>query len=343
MSTAALCDRHNLEMPVGKRITQLDGLRAIAVLMIFGSHAYGIPLLWSGVDLFFILSGFLITGILLEQREQRSMTSYLASFYLKRTRRIIPAYIVFLAFSSIFIGIAWINHWYLFLFLMNCDLFRKFDTHNTFGILWSLAVEEQFYLFWPIAVYLLSETALAWLAGSLILIAPLLRWIATVFFPLTWPIHTSTPFRMDLLAVGALIALAWRHRRTEVRRFGPYGLLIFGAAAIPLLLFSRHFWFQPSANTVLVNVWLYELILIGWAGVLLWVLSDRNVEMLRIRPLVYVGSISYSFYLVHRLLISLVQPHIHHYSVAIAFGASLLYATISWFVVEERILRRGIS
>jgi peptidoglycan/LPS O-acetylase OafA/YrhL len=330
-------------MPGVKRITQLDGLRAIAVLMIFGSHAYGTPLLWSGVDLFFILSGFLITGILLEQREQRSTISYLASFYLKRTRRIIPAYLVFLAFSSIFIGIAWINHWYLFLFLMNFDLFRKFDSHNTFGILWSLAVEEQFYLFWPIAVYLLSETALAWLAGSLVLIAPLLRWIATVFFPLRWPIHTSTPFRMDLLAVGALIAFAWRHRRTDVERFGPYGLLVLGIAAISLLLLSRYSWFQPSANTVLVNVWLYELILIGWVGVMLWALSGRNVEVLRIRSLVYIGSISYSFYLVHFLLISIVRHHARHFSVGIALGASLLYATISWFVIEYPILRRGAS
>jgi peptidoglycan/LPS O-acetylase OafA/YrhL len=322
-----------------KRITQLDGLRAIAVLMVFGSHAYSTPLLWSGVDLFFILSGFLITGILLEQREQRSMTSYLASFYLKRTHRIIPAYLVFLAFSSIFIGISWITHWYLFLFLMNSDLFRKFDDHNTFGVLWSLAVEEQFYVLWPIAVYLLSETALAWLAGSLVLIAPLLRWTATVFFPLRWPIHTSTPFRMDLLAVGALIAFAWRHRRTEVERFGPYGLLVLGVAVTPLLLFSRYPWFQPSANTVLVNVWLYELILIAWVGVVLWALSGRHVEMLRIRSLVYIGVISYSFYLVHFTLISVVRHHVRHYSVGIALGASLLYATISWFLIEHPILR----
>lgn len=330
---------HNLRMTGAKRITQLDGLRAIAVLMVFGSHVYGTPLLWCGVDLFFILSGFLITGILLEQREQHRVTSYLTSFYLKRMRRIVPAYLVFLAFASIFIGISWINHWYLFLFLMNSDLFRKFDDRNAFGILWSLAVEEQFYLFWPIAVYLLSETALAWLAGSLVLMAPLLRWIATVFFPLRWPIHTSTPFRMDLLAVGALIAFVWRHRRTEVERFGPYGLLVSGIAAAPLLLFSRYPWFQLSANTVLVNVWLYELILISWVGIMLWALSGRNVEMLRIRSLVYIGVISYSFYLVHFTLISVIRRHVHHYSAGIAFGACLLYATISWFFIEHPILR----
>jgi peptidoglycan/LPS O-acetylase OafA/YrhL len=74
-----------------KRIVQLDGLRAIAVLMVFFSHSFRTPLLWSGVDLFFLLSGFLITGILLEQRKRRSLSDLLASFYRRRIRRILPS------------------------------------------------------------------------------------------------------------------------------------------------------------------------------------------------------------------------------------------------------------
>ena len=236
-------------------------------------------------------------------------------------------------------GVAWIHHWYLFLFLMNTGLFERFSSHTAFAVLWSLAVEEQFYALWPFAVYLLSEEALAWLAGSLVLMAPLLRWIATVFFPLKWTIHTFTPFRMDLLAVGALIALAWRHHRAAVERFGHYGLILLVLAGTPLLLLSRYPWFQLSANTVLVNVWLYELILLVWAGVMLWALSGRFVEGLKIRPLVYIGKISYSFYLVHLLLLIVVRRHVHHYSTGVAFAATLLYATISWYLIESPILR----
>jgi peptidoglycan/LPS O-acetylase OafA/YrhL len=191
------------------------------------------------VDLFFVLSGFLITGILLEQRKQQ-FRSYLTSFYARRVRRILPPYLLFLGITSLLFGVGWLQHWYLFLFLMNTETFLELSSRYSVGVLWSLAVEEQFYTVWPFAVYLLTESALAWLAGGLVLTAPLLRWIATDFVPGHWPIHFSTPFRMDLLAVGALIAVVWRHRHATVERFGVYGLVLAATAVTPPLLLSRH-------------------------------------------------------------------------------------------------------
>ena len=143
----------------GRRIPQLDGIRGVAILMVFVSHAYRSQLLWSGVDLFFVLSGFLITGILLEQRGQHTLRRYLSGFYKRRARRILPPYILLMCLVSLLFGIRWVHHWYLFLFLTNTDSFFRIVRPYPLIILWSLAVEEQFYLIWPLAVYFLSEKA----------------------------------------------------------------------------------------------------------------------------------------------------------------------------------------
>jgi peptidoglycan/LPS O-acetylase OafA/YrhL len=324
------------------RILELDGLRGVAVLMVFLSHAFRSQLLWSGVDLFFILSGFLITGILVEQRGRTTLSRYLASFYQRRARRILPPYLVLLGLTSIIFGIGWMRHWYLFVFLMNTASFLEVGRHYSLAVLWSLAVEEQFYLLWPFAVYLLSETALSWLAGCLVVTAPLLRWIATAYFPGHWQVYLSLPFRMDLLAAGALLALVWRRRRAAIERFGGYGLVLACLAAIPLVLFSRYPWFQPAADSILVNVWLYEIILFGYVSVLVWALSGRVVGILKLRPLVYVGRISYTLYLVHTTVITVVRNHLHRHSAGtvIALAISLLFAAVSWRYLESPILSR---
>jgi peptidoglycan/LPS O-acetylase OafA/YrhL len=300
-------------------------------------------LLWSGVGLFFVISGFLITGILAGQRQERSWRKYFASFYARRARRILPPYLLFLGLTSIFFGIGWVHHWHLYLFLMNTTLFQQVSFGYSHGILWSLAVEEQFYLLWPVAVYLLDEAALAWLAGGLVVAAPLLRWIATAFFANHWSIYLGTPFRMDLLAAGALIALAWRHKRTTVTHFGVHGLWFAGIVAMALCLLSAHLWFERSADTVLVNVWLYELTLLGYVGVLVWALSGRFVGVLQLRPLVYLGQISYTVYLVHRVAIVLMHKVTSHYTLGslLALGGTLCYAALSWRFIEQPILRGG--
>jgi peptidoglycan/LPS O-acetylase OafA/YrhL len=325
------------------RIAQLDGLRAAAVMMVFIGHGFRSKLLWSGVDLFFVLSGFLITGILLQERHERSWNRYFSSFYTRRARRILPPYLMFLALTSILFGIGWLRHWYLYAFLMNTTSFFHLAGVYSHGVLWSLAVEEQFYLLWPVAVYLLSEMAIAWLAFGVVVAAPLLRGIATAYFPNNWDIYSGTPFRMDLLASGALIALAWRIKPDSVKRFGVLGLLLAGVVAIPLGLLSMHPWFQPGAKTILVNVWLYESTLLIYVGVLLWALSDRFCGLLKQRPLVYLGRISYTVYLIHGAFIVVMRKYTSHSSLAwlLALGITILYATLSWLFIEKPILNGG--
>jgi peptidoglycan/LPS O-acetylase OafA/YrhL len=324
----------------GKRIHQLDGLRAIAVLMVFTSHAFRSQLLWSGVDLFFMLSGFLITGVLLDLRRQTTCGRYIATFYARRCQRILPPYILALAVTSVLFGAAWLHHWYLYLFLMNTAAFRAYAP-SFHGILWSLAVEEQFYIIWPILVYGLSERALAWLSAAMIVAAPVFRCIATVCFPHRWSIHTGLPFRIDLLAAGALVQLVWRHRRWLIHRFGSSGQWVCAITATALFVLSSHPWFQPGADTVLANVWLYELILLTYAGALVWTLSGRRVGLLQAKPMVFLGRISYSVYLIHVAALGFTRRFTTHYLVSalVAFGITVCYAAASWNWLEQPALR----
>lgn len=138
------------------RIKQLDSVRALAILAVFFHHALKIKLLWMGVDLFFVLSGFLITGVLLNEKH-RGIGKYFSHFYERRVRRILPPYGLTLVLASLFFGIAWMRHWYLYILLTNFLLPLHIQHPIAFDPLWSLAVEEQFYLVWPFAVYYLSE------------------------------------------------------------------------------------------------------------------------------------------------------------------------------------------
>ena len=207
-------------------------------------------------------------------------------------------------------------------------------------MLWSLAVEEQFYLVWPVVIFFLSETAIAWTAGGLVLLAPLLRWYFTPFFWLHWEIYTLTPFRMDLLAAGALLAVAWRHRRGAIERYGVYGPVMTVGAGIGLVVLGRRPGFSTFANNAGANVWIYELCLLASVGIVLWALSGRGVGVLRWGPVAYVGRVSYSIYLVHTLVLLVVERAGWNgvATAAVSAGITVGYAAVSWRYLEQPIL-----
>ncbi len=324
-----------------KRIVQLDGLRAIAVTAVFLQHMFEIKLLWMGVDLFFVLSGFLITGILLDQRS-KSLGAYFKHFYGRRARRILPPYILFLCVGLLLYGTWWLNRWYLYAFLMNVILATHVGTPAAFGPLWSLAVEEQFYLLWPFAVYFLSESHLFRLTIALMIVAPSLRWICTPWFSSHFAIYALTPFRMDTLAAGALIAILWRRDREKMERFAQYGLLLSAAAVLALIVCSRVFGLSTFNDTPAGNMWIYEFSLLTCAGAFLWALSGRWVQVLMLPPLVYLGRISYSVYLIQVAAIVEMEDYLHsRAAIALASAAIMLtYAALSWHFLEKPILER---
>ena len=322
-----------------QRIEQLDGVRALAIGMVFLNHAFRIKMMWAGVDLFFMLSGFLITGILIGGKK-RSFGGFLGHFYQRRARRILPPYLLLLVITTIFFGVIWLRYIYMYLFLMN--FVTAFFPHlASLDVLWSLAVEEQFYLVWPLMVFFLSEMSLTWAAAGLVVAAPLLRYFCTPLFPSYAAVYMLTPFRMDLLATGALLAIAWRKRQHWIGRFGQYGLLLsFAAMAALFLLARRRPGFTITAKTPFGNLWIYELTLLASLGVLLWALSGRHVGLLKIGWVRYVGRISYSFYLIHTTVMLLLEPHVRQrWLVAgLGLGIALGYSALSWEYFEKPIL-----
>lgn len=216
--------------------------------------------------------------------------------------------------------------------------------------LWSLGVEEQFYLFWPLAVFAVGFKRLPALVVALLLLTPALRALATPFVAHAdfnryhWFIYKGMPFRMDTLLAGALVALVWRLRPASVRQFGHLGLIPALLTPLVMLFLSHHDkGFSTVADTIRGNVVTYEVSLLAVTGLLLWSLGQHFNAPLRWKPLRHLGRISYSFYLVHEAALLFATQHLASPIVAIvaASAGALLYAELSWHFLERPILKGG--
>lgn len=154
-----------------RAIPGLDGLRTLAVSLVLATHLYGLSWGWGGVDLFFVLSGFLITGILLESREA-PFWPYWRAFLLRRTLRILPLAYVTLAIVFLAYQTAWREQWWWWAYLSNWRLSPRTIGGSSVTHFWSLAIEEQFYLVWPIMVWIVRPSWLLGLCGGGLILAP---------------------------------------------------------------------------------------------------------------------------------------------------------------------------
>ncbi len=302
------------------RQPELDGIRGVAVMMVILYHAFfwsmndgGSLVAWSlparlcanltrpgwlGVDLFFVLSGFLITGILVQTRES---PRYLGSFYGRRVLRILPLYYLLLLAilffyrghpgSASFVGLSLV-------YLSN--LTPLFGVPTIYGSLWSLAVEEHFYLVWPFLCRAISGRALTLLSLAIVVSEPLLRLIGTYRGSDT---YSYTWFRLDGLAMGALLALYVRSPSCTRRRL----LLLGGAAAMGgLLLLLGGAPFGILTRRRLVGATMqYSAAQLFFTGVIATALGGAGTRLLsplRARVLGRCGDLSYCLYLIHILI-----------------------------------------
>jgi peptidoglycan/LPS O-acetylase OafA/YrhL len=324
------------------RIPQLDGLRAVAILSVFLAHALHVPLTWVGVDIFFVLSGFLITGILIERK--MSGGGYFTYFYTRRVFRILPPYILTIVLFGLLFTWNVFHPWPLFAFF-GMNLQRSFQSIKLLSPLplWSLAVEEQFYLFWPFVILFVSEKMLLRIALAAVVVVPILRFICTPFFPSQFSIYMLTPFRADLLCVGAALSVLWKHRTPHLELFYRARAWIgcaagFGGLAIVQL------WpaFRLASNTRLSNSVDYSLSVLGSFCLLAWTLADRGIlrRVLASTPMRFIGQISYTMYLSHVIVILLAKRYAS--SVALiavsSLVATVLYSSLSWFLMERPLI-----
>ena len=307
-------------------------------------------MMWIGVDLFFVLSGFLITGILLDA-PKTSFRAYIGGFYARRVRRILPPYLLLLLTMSLIFGVAWLRHWYLYLGLMN---YTGFYFHEVPFIslepLWSLAVEEQFYLVWPVVVFYAGVRRLPRILIGVLILVPLLRaaftpWLShQAFDQYHWFIYRGTVFRCDCLAAGALLTFVWRAHSASIKKYGHLGLIPAALTPPTVILLSRVLpGFSTYGTSIPANVLLYEISLVAVSGTLLWALSGRYTWVLTVAPMRWLARISYTFYLVHQGFHIYAITHLQSKgAAALATGVSaIVFAGLSWHFIERPILHGG--
>jgi peptidoglycan/LPS O-acetylase OafA/YrhL len=315
------------------RISELDGVRGLAILtvvlfhflhpFVLGTSAFVvlirevISLGWTGVDLFFVLSGFLIGGILIDHRRSEH---YFKTFYVRRVCRIVPIYFFGVGlffvlgwllsskastqwYSKTFVPLPHCPGWSYFVFLQNFWIARMGTTapHWT-GITWSLCVEEQFYLLMPLTIWLVSPRKLPTVLAVLIFLTFLCRSFFCIYFPSYFP-YVSTPCRLDTLLIGVLCACLIRDPRFEslIRRRYDWLYLIFA------LLFCgmAYFVFSPARgdyNSFDLCTWGYTWIALFYASFLLIVITDKTGPFARIMRnslLRHFAVISYCVYLIN--------------------------------------------
>lgn len=318
--TAASSDAHVVQ-PDRQKLEALDGLRGIAVLAVMASHferflpasgawlpiktiaSYG----WAGVDLFFALSGFLITGILVATR---GSNNYFVSFFARRVLRIFPIYYLTLSgvllLAVFFPGSA--DHLpppaqrpFYFVYLTNwIPFFTGTWPPNVLGHFWSLAVEEQFYLVWPFVVALVSRGTLRSIAITVAIGEPVVRIAFLALHVPSAAIDLSTVTRVDSLVLGACGALLYARYRDE-KRF-PLVWWI----AIPLALYVAGLCLVPSdeGRIVFYQSIGFSLLGIGFAALVTHLaFTDRQATNLqrffRAPWLRRVGAYSYGMYIFH--------------------------------------------
>jgi peptidoglycan/LPS O-acetylase OafA/YrhL/cellulose synthase/poly-beta-1,6-N-acetylglucosamine synthase-like glycosyltransferase len=321
----------------------LDGLRGVAVLFVLLDHGGVLGWGYIGVDVFFVLSGFLITTLLLEEWSSRGAIS-LPAFCLRRARRLLPALTLLVLAVSLVerLGFArpslplpvqvlttagFVNNWVVAFHPVALGLFTP---------TWSLAQEEQFYLLWPVALVVLLRRRIhpTMVVGVLVAVAAVLVWLGTGVFGHLWSDggYYDPLLRAAEPLIGCLAALLRRHR-TTVLRAAPFGWLPLPGVG----LLAAAAW-APLAWRLLAAAIL--------TGVLLIHLGNRDdsaaARLLSLPPLRYVGRISYGLYLYQEPLDHLThwlwpgQPAWLH--TLVLAGAGVAVAALSWHLVERAFL-----
>jgi peptidoglycan/LPS O-acetylase OafA/YrhL len=331
------------------RIPSLDGLRAVSIALVFYGHLEGVrgfPRLrlsrWLGdlghlgVIVFFVISGFLITSLLMGEREKTGSIS-LKDFYLRRTLRIFPAFYVFILALVVgsTLGLAPLGTTDLVFSLTYTVNYNAAPSWNI-GHLWSLSIEEQFYLLWPLLFVVLRERRALVVALLAVLAGPLVRAAMHAMFPAHSPLRDLAifPAMADNIAIGCVLALMrpWL--------LGHDWYLRLTASRWLLLLPPLIFLINRMLGYTLIDLFGSPVMLVCIA--ILIEASTRHSssfagQFLNWKPVVFVGVLSYSLYLWQ-------QPFLDRHSqaafaafplnVVLAVGAALA----SYFLVERLFL-----
>jgi peptidoglycan/LPS O-acetylase OafA/YrhL len=350
------------------RLPVLDGLRGVAVLMVLVFHYRQgmLPLgrSWlarsfrvldmgqTGVDLFFVLSGFLITGILLNAK---GSPHFLRNFYMRRVLRILPLYYLVVIGCLVAGWVAsqprysFANMWWYLVYLQNVGTTFWPRSIGGPGHFWSLGVEEHFYLIWPFLILTCAEGRLPWVLLLLIGGAIACR---VVLLLTGYDVFTFSLCRMDALALGALLAVFMRRREwaAPTARICRWGLM-----SLTLLLIVLYLLTSGEAFFAM-QVIKYTLVALGYTFLIGAIVGPQKVawleRKLNIRSLRWCGKYSYSMYVFHPFIFGVIMTHMRrswtrapdHAAMfmacefALCIAGTCLAGWLSWHLFEKRFL-----
>jgi peptidoglycan/LPS O-acetylase OafA/YrhL len=358
-------------------IPGLDGLRAIAILLVFTTHSDLIEIGWVGVQLFFVLSGFLITGILLDMKASLPPREYFTKFYGRRFLRIVPLYYFYLAlmavvaylllqvdFRSNYMQIYFDQVWYAILYIY--DFFYRapwFQPSQFLDHFWSLSVEEQFYIVWPLLLLLVPAKHLKRLFLLFIGLGFALRLGMYLFYltgsnlwffrePFGLVVYALPFSHVDAFAMGAYIS------RYSIPNARPQ--LLLAAVLLPILGFLGMYFQTGSLGTLSALgydlaigasyqfIWSYTLLNYLFALLIYCVVREKLwIRFLEMPWLRYLGKISYGMYVYHLAVIWFVyrfleerMPNsmVYWLGPLLALSITILISTLSYYLLEQPIL-----
>ena len=359
---------------------RLDAFRGCCIAAVFLAHTGALDCGWIGVQAFFVLSGFLITESLLESLDgEPGPRAYFLGFYARRVLRIFPAYLAYILLPPLVCGLfdspasdlVLYNFWqhapYLLTFTENFHRLADLFNNALYSHLWSLSIEEQFYLLWPLLLFFLPASRRVALCLALVAAGPVIRGLEVALQlhagPLVPPapgrfVYFFTPSHFDAFAIGALLFCARDHAGVNafVRRYGKWVL------AAPVL---TGLWMLALGRLARYDMGLSSL---GWPtylsrfGACIWGYSllnaaffvclariDSAPRFLDARPLQRLGRISYGFYIFHLPIIFLTNLLLFERALplgvpnllcgVVAFLATWLVSELSFRAMEAPLLR----
>jgi len=374
--------------------TELDGLRALAFFLVFYSHTTGLFLRqspghnavlnflsafdqkllqwgWTGVDLFFVMSAFLITSLLLSERKRCDSVS-LKNFLTRRVLRIWPLYFTYLTLAyfviypfvtalQVKVGIP-LSHEQLttsgdfwlafFVFLGNYAIMFHGELVGIINPLWSLCIEEQFYLLWgSLMSFFKSTRVLVALLVVALIAGVIIRASMFSFFPKNYfAIYMNGPARMDSILGGCLAAFFWQSHSKWLQN---NRVVQIGLFCISLLSIVSVLAFAPRMESCDISlIWVFSVIAVAWTSLLLSTLSFAPVQnFFRAPLLVHIGKLTYGMYIFHvaSILSSImicrlvfhIQSRVSYVAACWVMGLSITYvlARLSWRYLESPFLR----
>lgn len=318
-----MSQNHNI---TASRIKEIDGLRGVAILLVLSFHYLNNQLVdntdltsrlvakstgfgWVGVDLFFVLSGFLIGSILIFNKGSKN---YFKTFYLRRILRIVPNYFLLLIIFGFIFNLRFfkgnyflsssgeIPYWSYFLMVHNFYMayFNNFG-NRALSVTWSIGIEEQFYILFPFLTFYLKDRYLPiilvfFVIGSIIIRANFSTWI---------PQYVLLPSRLDGLSIGFLVA--YYHQNGILEANKKITIQFFQWVILGSIMLSAYLYFRFNDLGVIKHT-IFSLF---FSGILVFSLIRRESwfgSFLRTKILTWIGTISYSLYLFHYLILGLV-------------------------------------